>query len=420
MVNIQRAYKVELKSNNRQRTAFLKHAGTARFAYNWGLEQKIAHYKETGKSLSYPQLHKMLNTLKKTDFPWMHEVSKCAPQEALRNLDKAFKNFFRRLKNGEKSGFPKFKSRGRGIGSFRLTGAIHVNHKWIQLPRIGKVRLKERGYLPENRPILSATVSERAGHWFVSVLVEELFEPQIRATGEVIGVDLGIKELAVVSDGRIFPNPKALGGRLKQLKRLQRQLSRKQKGSKNRTKAKTRLARLHYRISCIRQDVLHKATTSITARTKPEWKRPSAVGLEDLNIAGMLKNHKLAMAIADVGLGEFNRQMEYKSLWSGVKIHRVDRFYPSSKICSRCGYIKDTLFLSERVYRCEECGFEVDRDLNAALNLRNEAAIYFKQLGIYSANTVSSTEIHACGEDVRPDFGQATLAEAGTGPPLRR
>lgn len=370
---IHRAYKIELDPNNRQRTSFLKHAGTARFAYNWGLERKIAHYKKTGKSLNRFELQKTLNALKKTEFPWMYEVSKCAPQVALRDLDQAFKNFFRRVKTGGKPGFPKFKSRSQGIGSFCLYGAIHINHRWIQLPRIGKVRLKEHGYLPRDNRVISATVSERAGHWFVSVLVEESFEGHTKANGDAIGVDLGIKSLAVVSDGRVFPNPKALRRKLKKLKRLQRQLSRKQKGSQNRTKAKHKLAQLHYRISCIRQDALHKTTTSITARTNPEWARPCVIGLEDLNVAGMLKNHKLAQAIADVGLGEFNRQIEYKALWSGVEIHRVDRFYPSSKTCSQCGYVKETLLLSERVYHCDECGLTIDRDLNAALNLRNEA-----------------------------------------------
>jgi putative transposase len=296
-----------------------------------------------------------------------------------------------------------------------LTGSIRIGHKWIQLPRIGKMRLKEWDYLPQDTRILSATVSKRAGHWFVSVLVEETFEGHTKATDDGIGVDLGIKDMAVASDGRVFSNPKALRCKLKKLKRLQRQLSRKQKSSNNRARAKHKLARLHYRIACSRQDVLHKATTSITARTKPEWGRPGVIGLEDLHIAGMLKNHKLAQAIADVGLGEFNRQIEYKALWSGVKIHRVDRFYPSSKTCSQCGSVKETLPLSERSYHCAECGLEIDRDLNAALNLRNKAMSYFEQ-----QNTVSSTEIHACGEDVRPGFVPATPAEAGTEPLLGR
>jgi len=413
-VIIQRAYQVELDPNNRQRTAFMKHAGTARFAYNWGLERKLAHYQETGASLSYPQLHRELNALKKTEFPWMYEVSKCAPQEALRNLEQAFKHFFRRVKNGEKPGFPRFKSRSRGIGSFRLTGSIHVGRQGIQLPRIGQVRLKEHGYLPTDKPILSATVSERAGKWFASVLVEERFVAQNKGSGEAIGVDLGIKAMAVVSDGRVFANPKALRHQLKRLKRRQRQLSRKQKGSQNRAKAKKKLARLHYRIACLRADALHKATTAITARTKPDWARPCVISLEDLTLAGMVKNHKLAQAIADVGLGEFNRQIQYKAVWSGVDLHRVDRFYPSSKTCSQCGNVKPALSLSERVYRCEQCGLEIDRDWNAALNLRNEAVAYFKQ-----QNTVSSTEIHACGKDVRPRLVPATLAEAGTEPPLR-
>jgi putative transposase len=300
----------------------------------------------------------------------MYDVSKCAPQEALRDLDQAFQNFFRCLKNGKDGGFPKFKSRKRGIGSFRLTGAIRVEKGRIRLPRIGWLRLKEHSYIPTNGVhILSATVSEKAGRWFVSVLCREEIEVT-RATGEPIGVDLGVKELAVCSDGRRFPNPKALSKALKRLRRLQRELSRRKKGGQNWKKTKQKIAKLHYRIANIRKDALHKATSAIVAKTKPDDERPSVVVIEDLKVSGMLKNYHLAQAIVDVGFAEFRRQLEYKCAWYGEELVIANRFFPSSRLCSACGAINDSLTLADRIWTCD-CGAVHDRDLNAARNLRD-------------------------------------------------
>ena len=372
-----RGYKVELKLNNKQITLAKKHAGTSRWAYNWGLTQKKEAYaaKQLDPTQKIPtaiDLHKELNKLKKTDYSWMYDVSKCAPQEALRDLDVAFANFYRGLAGGPgpKVGFPQYKSKNQGIGSFTLTGSIAVEAKQIRLPRMGRLRLKEAGYIPTSGVrVLSATVSEKAGHWFVSVQVQEnVLAPQA-ATGATIGVDLGIKLMAVTSDGRRFANPKALRQAENALKRAQRKVSRRQKGSKNRTKAKKGLAIAHYRVANIRRDALHKATSAIVARTKPDGERPSKVVLEDLNVRGMLKNHKLAKAIADVGFGEFRRQMTYKTGWAGEELVIADRFFASTKMCSGCGYVKKAMPLSERTFVCENCGLNIDRDLNAALNL---------------------------------------------------
>lgn len=196
---VKRAYKTELELNNVQRTLLLKHAGAARFTWNWGLARRIQEYKDTGKSSNAIEQHRQLNLLKKTDFPWMYDVSKAAPQEALRNLDKAYDNFFRRVKNGEKPGFPKFKSKKASKNSFRLTGSIRVTNTHVRLPRIGWLKLKEHSYIPvDGLHILSATVSETAGRWFVSVQVEQELVVSL-ATGEPIGVDLGIKSMAVCS-----------------------------------------------------------------------------------------------------------------------------------------------------------------------------------------------------------------------------
>ncbi|MBN2254002.1 MAG: transposase [Kosmotogaceae bacterium] len=223
---IQRAYKTELAPNNVQRTMLRKHAGAARFAWNWALSRIV-------KKESKPNamgLHRELNALKPTQFPWMYEVSKCAPQEALRNLQTAFTRFFKENKNGNKSGFPKFKSRRRNKSSFKLTGTVKVEDKRIQLPRLGWLRLKEHGYFPKEAKILSVTCSEHAGRWFVSVSVQEEINP-VAGSG-VLGIDLGIKTLATCSDGTVFENPKALISNQKRLKKLQKRHSRQKKAPK--------------------------------------------------------------------------------------------------------------------------------------------------------------------------------------------
>lgn len=379
-MQVTRGYKTELDLNNAQTTACLKHAGAARFAYNWGLRRYEEEYKAGRKTPTAMSLHKELNALKQTDFPWMYEVSKCAPQESLRDLEQAYKHFFRKCKLKKigkwkgKCGYPKLKSKKKGIGSFRLTGAIHVNEKYVVLPRLGKLRLKEAGYIPtKGVKILSATVSEQAGRWYVSVQVEEEQLDPVLATGKAVGVDLGIKSLATLSDASTIENPKALRANLKKLKRLSRHHSRKQKGSKNRRKAARKLARLHAHIANIRKDTLHKATSSIVAKTKPEEERPACVVIEDLNVAGMLKNRKLSRAIADVGFYEFRRQLTYKAGYAGSLIHVVSRWEPSSKRCSCCGWINENLQLSDRVFVCIECGYVADRDYNGAKNLAQEA-----------------------------------------------
>ena len=371
-MKIHRGYKTELDLTDQQRQACVRHAGAARYAFNWGLARKLEAYRSGQKVPTAIDLHRELNALKKGELAWMYEVSKCAAQESLRDLDRGCNNYFRGLekKNAGKKvqiGYPKFKSRKKGIGSFRLTGAIHVHEKHIQLPRLGKLRLKEKGYLPtEGVHILSATVSERAGRWFVSVQVEmEIPDPQPVEKGTA-GVDLGVLQMATVSDGKCFANPRALKGRMKRVKRLQRRVSRREKGSANWEKAVKRLGREHYRVANVRKDALHKATSWL-AKTK------SAIVLEDLNVSGMLKNHHLAQAIADVGLYEFRRQLAYKGQWYGCEVRLANRFYPSSKRCSGCGQVKPDLGLGEREYRCGYCGLVIDRDLNAAINLEQVA-----------------------------------------------
>ncbi|MHA2396135.1 MAG: RNA-guided endonuclease InsQ/TnpB family protein [Candidatus Thorarchaeota archaeon] len=387
---VHKAYRYELDPNNRQRSSLHRHAGVARFAYNWGLEQRFTLFKTNqGKDRFTDAMkqHKLLNSLKKTQFPWMYECSKCAPQEALRDLHRAFLNFYRGLKKGQNAGFPRFKRKGVR-DSFRLTGTIRFEGRKIQLPRIGKIRIKEKRDVYCKGRILSITVMRRADRWFVSVTVkEEIPDPTPRG-GQVVGVDLGVKTMATLSDGTVFANPRTLGRRLKKIRQLSKSLSRKKKGSKNREKAKLRLARMYLRIFNIRQDNLHKLTTYLV-------KSHSRIVIEDLCVSGMMKNRRLAQAIGDVGFYEFRRQLEYKCKWYGSQLVIVSRTYPSSKLCSHCGHKKKELSLSEREYVCERCGLQIDRDLNAALNLV----------------TVSLSEtLTACGEDVRLG-GSLGLAE---------
>lgn len=381
-----RAYKTEFNLNNKQRSLMEQCAGLARFTYNWALDKRIKEYESTKKFLTAYDLQKKLNSLKKTEFQWMYDYSKSIPQSETVNVERAFQNFFRRVKQKKgKVGFPKFKSKHKDLQSFRVEGIIHVESNKIKLPRIGWLKLHESNYLPtKNVKILSATVSKKAGRWFVSVQVEIEKPETVNKNTEIIGIDLGIKTLAVTSDGTTYENPKALKSNLVKLKKIQRKYSRQcrinPKGSSNQNKTKKKLQLLHFRISNIRKDSLHKITSDIV-----KTKQAKLIVIEDLNVSGMMKNRKLSRAISDCGLFEFRRQLEYKCSWENIQLITADRFFPSSKTCSCCGQVKDELPLSERTYHCD-CGLVIDRDLNAAINLRNYHA--------------GSSSVKVCGEDV--------------------
>jgi putative transposase len=389
-MKINKAYKVELKPNNKQRTFLEKSAGTARFAYNWGLNQRIELYEKEKKSVSAIDQHKILCSKKKEEYPWMYEVSKMAPQEALRDLDKAFKNFFRGLKKGQKVGYPKFKSKHKSKQKFSISYGFYISNTEVKIPKVGRVKLKEKGYVPtKDVKINSMTVSKEAGRWFVSVNVERDIKEPSNQIEMVLGVDVGIKELAVCSNGQVFENPKYLKKSKKKLAHAQRSLSRKRDKSRNRNKAKLRVQNIHRRIKSQRLDTIHKMTSTL-AKTKPKY-----IVLEDLNVKGMMRNHKLAGAVADASFYEIKRQLQYKTAWYGGEIIEVDRFFPSSKLCSSCGTIKEDLTLQDRIYTCD-CGLSIDRDLNASINIEHYGLDKVKR-------TVSSMGIKACGESVRPD-----------------
>ena len=370
---IYKSFKVKLNPNNKQKTLFKQYAGTARFVYNWALDLLQKDHKSEKKiKPSAITLHKLLVIKKNNEFNWMKEISKWCPQNSLRNLETAYKKFFKK-----QNSFPKFKKKGQR-DSFTLDASIIIKGNKIKLPKIGWIKLKEHNYIPEGKP-KSATISLMADRWFVSVKYETEIE-QKQYENTIIGVDLGIKSLAVCSDGEIFESPRKLKNKEDQLKRLQRKLSRQQKGSNSRDITKKRLAKVHFNISNHRKDILHKATSCL-AKTKSN----KTIVIEDLNVKGMLKNHNLAKAISNIGFHEFRRQLEYKCAWYGKELIVADRFYPSSKLCSCCGNKKDELELKDRTYICDNCGLKIDRDLNASINLEQY--------------TVRYTEINAGGDD---------------------
>ena len=375
-----RGHIIELTPNNTQATHLKKACGVARFAYNWALAQWKKQYEQDKQyrddclnkgipidetKINKPtqgKLRKQLNSIKRQQFPFMLEVTKCSPQLAIMQLGGAFKRFFK----GE-SKYPQFRKKGVNDRFSLSNDQFRIDGKRIKIPNLGWVKMREN--LRHQGKILSAKVFTKGGKWFVSVAVEldEINKP-LNKTGEQVGIDLGISDLAVLSDGTKAQAPKPLKTKLKQLKRLSKSLSRKQKGSKNREKAKTKLSRLHYKIACIRKDYLHKLTTNIV-------KQFDMICIENLNVKGMVKNHKLSRAISDLGFYEFKGQLIYKANQWGKSIKELDRFYPSSKTCSNCGFImaKENLTLAVRHWICPSCHANHDRDINASINILNQA-----------------------------------------------
>lgn len=365
-----RVHKIRLDPTAAQAEHFARACGTARFAWNWALAEWQRQYTAHQLDATLPRpsegaLRKQLNAIKREQFPWMLEVTKSAPQEAIRALGRAYNNWFASLsgkRKGPKLRAPRFKKKFQH-DAFKFDEKFAVDGCRIRIPNLGWVRMRESLRFPG--ALKGATVTRTAHAWFVAILVDTDVLPERSKSHAVVGVDLGIKALATFSDGTpAVAGPKALSGLLQRLRRLSRAHSRKQKGSANRRKSAQRLARLHYRISCIRQNALHQLTHRLT-------RDYAVVCIEDLHVKGLLRNRKLARHIADAGLGEFRRQLEYKAAQRGVMVSVVDRWYPSSKTCSACGALNDGLALSERRWVCT-CGAEHDRDGNAAVNIERE------------------------------------------------
>lgn len=377
-----KVHKVRLEPNNKQATGLSRAAGCARFAYNWGLDlwgRQYAEFKRGERATKPTQLsiRRELNAIKRDEFPWMLESTKCAPQEAIINLGKAFDRFFKKQGN-----YPKFKKRGvrdsfkLSAGQFAVTSEDGVPR--LRVPRVGLIRMSEAPRF--DGELVSVTVSRTADKWFASLMFRvDNPTPVLSASPSVAGIDLGVGEL-VVSNGDRIQVPRAYRRAERQLRRAQQSLSRKERGSKNRQKAKAKVARLHYRTACIRSNWQHQVTTRLV-------RDHSTLAIEDLNVAGMVKNRCLSKSVSDVGFGEIRRQIEYKAAQSGTEVVVADRWFPSSKTCNVCGTRTKSLPLHIREWDCAECGTPHDRDLNAAINLRNLA--------------VSST-VSACGEFLSP------------------
>jgi len=399
-----KGYRLELKLNQGQRVLCSKSAGTSRFAYNWKLRSLIEQYEQAKAEASGGKLkynfgnaiawHKDWVKLK-NELPWIRETSKCCGQQALFDLEHSFNRFFRKM-----SGFPRFKSKGNN-NTFRVDGHVYIASDYVQIPGIGKIRLKEKNHpILEGKCLLSqATVSRQCDRWFVSFLLKDgVDSPELASVEsieecDILGVDLGIKELAITSEGETFENPKAYKKHLAKLKRYQRMVSRRAKCSKNKQKAITRLSRVHKRVADIRNDTVHKLTTSLV-KTKPK-----VIVIETLKPKNMSKNHKLAQAILDSSFGKIKDTLKYKCAWNGIHLIMAPTFYASSKYCSICGHKHDELKLSEREWTCSNCGMHLDRDVNAAKNLQYLGLwMIDKHIG-ESQSTASSTGSYACGDE---------------------
>ena len=373
------AVKVALDPTPTQERLLLSHAGAARFAFNAGLAHVKAGIEAGVKpEWSYYSLVRWWNANKDTlaigedGTPWWRENSKEAANTGLRSLAAALSNWSKSrkgLRKGRRVGFPRFKAKDRATPRFAYTtgsfGLIEGDPKALRLPKVGRVHCLENvAERVGGARVLRMTVSRRAGRWCASLTVERDTPAAVCAPkGGAVGVDLGVKTLATLSDGTVIENPRYLRKSERKLKRAQQALSRKVKGSNRRAKARAKVARLHAHVANQRGDAIHKATSWLAGTY-------SDICIEDLNAAGMARNHRLAKAVSDAAFGEFRRQLEYKTARTGATLHVIDRWYPSSKTCSRCGRVKAKLSLAERTYRCEHCGLTMDRDLNAAINIR--------------------------------------------------
>lgn len=360
-----RAYKYRIYPTDEQKVLFAKTFGCCRFVYNWALNLKITAYKEHKETLGNVYLTNLMKSELKAGHEWLSEVNSQSLQSALRNLDTAYTNFFR---NTQAVGFPRFKSR-KDRQSFLCPQHCRVDLKkgTVTIPKAKDIpavlHRKFKG------TVKTATVSMTpSGRYFVSVLVDTAIQelPATPIQGDTaLGIDLGIKSLAVSSDGRSFDNPKNLQKSLDRLKLLQKRLSRKRKGSANRNKARVKVARLQEHIANCRKDSLHKITHTLTHDSQVR-----TICMEDLNVKGMQRNHRLAQAVGDASFGTFLTLLEYKCKWYGVNLIKIDRFAPSSKTCGKCGYVYKGLKLSERSWTCPECGTHHDRDFNASCNIK--------------------------------------------------
>jgi putative transposase len=368
-----KAYKYRIYPTKEQEESFFQHFGACRFVYNWALENKIKSYEQNGKSVSRFTLNKMMTELKE-EHTWLKNVNSQSLQGATLSLETAFTKFFR-----EKKGFPKFKSKKNPVQSFSVPQFYEVDFdkNKVKLPKIGwiKTKLHRKFKGIEKTATLSRTPT---GKYYISILVDDEQETPVKSLFNekvTVGIDIGIKDFAILSNGEKIDNPKYLKTSIQRLNVLQRRMSRKQKGSKNRAKARNAVSKLHERISNQRNDFQHKLSSKLIGENQ-------ALALETLNVSGMLKNHCLALHIADASWNSFVTKLEYKAEWFGKTILRIGRFEPSTKICNVCGYYNKNLTLADREWQCPDCKTNHDRDINAAINIKKFALNKQNLIGI--------------------------------------
>jgi len=375
-----RAYKYRFYPTNEQKHMLAHPFGCVRFVYNWALRQKTDAYYTEQRRLSYKDVSEALTLLKKQDdYSWLSEVSSVPLQQALRHLEKAFLNFF-----GRRTKYPAFKKKRNQQSASYTSNAFQWDRTSLTLAKMTEpLDIQWSRPLPDSAKPSSITVTKDcADRYFVSLLIEEditCLEP----ADQSIGADLGLKAFVILSTGETVGNPKFFQKDEKKLAKAQRRHAKKQRGSKNRAKARTKVARIHARIADRRRDFLHQLSTRLIRENQ-------TICVESLQVKNMVKNHSLAKAINDVGWSEFVSQLEYKAQWYGRKLVKIDKWYPSSKRCFDCGHILEPLSLDVRVWTCPACGVVHDRDLNAAKNI----------------HAVGLTVFDACGEAVRPGRAQ--------------
>ena len=370
---MEKAYKFRIYPNKTQEILIQKTFGCVRFVYNYFLDKRITAYKEDKVTLTFNKCSKELTKLKQ-ELTWLKEPDKCSLQNALKHLDRAFQNFF----NRENVGYPKFKSKKNRHRSYKTNFSnnnITFEGSKIKLPKIGKVRIRDK-QIPQGR-ILNATVSQTpSGKYFVSICCTDVEKPDFIRTDKYVGIDLGIKDFVITSDGDKYSNPKYLKQSLNKLAKLQKELSRKTRGGSNWNKTRIKVARLHERVTNQRKDMLNKLSSELV-------REYDVICIEDLQVSNMVKNHNLARSISDASWSEFVRQLEYKSKWYGKELIKVDKFFPSSQTCNVCGYInKVTKNLAVRTWICPNCNAKHDRDINASINILHEGMRTVGTMGI--------------------------------------
>ena len=382
-------HKIELDATCKQKRYFASASGCARFVWNWALAEWERQY-ASGEKPSGRKLLKEFNATKYEKFPWMRNLHRDSNSRPFANLDLAYKRYFRKISNK-----PGFKRKGKCKDSFYVANdQLRVERNTVVLPRIGRVRMREE--LRFTGKIMSATVSRAANRWFIAIKVDVGEHRKPRTADGFIGVDLGLTVTAMASDGQCFTGPKALKVSLKKLKRASRQHSRKKKGSNSRKKAAVRLSRINARIANIRRDWQHKVTTKLASENQ-------AVYFESLAVKNMMKNRKLARAISDAGWYELIRQALYKSVIYGGECRQIDRWFPSSKVCRKCGQINGDLKLSDRVFNCDGCGHSEDRDLNAAKNICTAGLAGIYAHGPEGSGSARKGRTKPCRDEVRTE-----------------